>query len=127
MFPEKDLTRTDKDRILQKIIDKIVEKSESGKDRLGKSLPKYSKSYKESDEFKAFGKTNKPNMTLTGDMLGQIDILKIQGDTARIGWDSEEENLKAHGNITGQEGIRKKRDFFGLTVDDIKEIISGES
>ena len=63
-------------------------------------------------------------MTLSGDMLGQIDVLGISGDTIKIGWDSELENAKAHGNITGQEGLwKKKRDFFGLTAKEIKEIL----
>lgn len=127
LLPDKRFTTAQKETIAQKIIDKIVANAESGLDRNGKSLPKYSKPYKGSDEFEAFGKTNAPNMTLTGDLLGQLDVLKIDGNKVRIGWESEQENLKAHGNITGQEGQwAKKRDFFGLTASELKEIISGQ-
>ena len=127
LLPDRRFSEQEKESIAQRIINKIVENSESGIDRLGRPLPKYSKDYKESDAFTAFGKSNDPNMTLTGDLMGQLDILKIAGNTVRIGWDSELENAKAHGNITGQEGKwKKKRDFFGLTTAELKEIISGE-
>jgi len=119
-----DLPKSTKERIAQAIIDKIIANSEAGLNRTGGSLPKYSKGYLNSDAFTAFGKDSKPNMTLSGDMLGQIDVLGISGDTIKIGWDSELENAKAHGNITGQEGLwKKKRDFFGLTAKEIKEIL----
>jgi hypothetical protein len=123
-----DLPKSTKERIAQAIIDKIIEKSEDGLDRNGRSLPSYAKSYTESDAFEAFGKSKRPNMTLSGDLLGQIDVISTSGDKLKIGWKSELENAKAHGNITGQEGLwKKKRDFFGLTAKEIKEIIDGES
>lgn len=125
-MPE-DLPKSTKERIAQAIIDKIVANSEDGIDRNGRALPKYTAGYVKSDSFTAFGKDKSPNMTLTGDLLGQIDVLSVSGDTLKIGWDSELENAKAHGNITGQEGLwKKKRDFFGLTAKEIKEIIDSE-
>lgn len=122
------LTKKQKLEVAQAVIDKIVANAEKGKDRQGKSLPKYSKDYKDSDAFGAFGKSTKPNMTLTGDLLGQIDVIDVDGDTVLIGWADEQENLKAHGNITGQEGLwPAKRDFFGLPPKEIKEILDGYS
>lgn len=124
-----DLSKSTKERIAQAIIDKIIANSEAGVDRNGRDLPKYSKGYEASSAFAAFGKSNKPDMTLTGDMLGQIDVLSMSGDTIKIGWEDPEQSAKAHGNITGREGLRKKRDFFGLTATEIKEILKeyGES
>jgi hypothetical protein len=129
MFPNKKLDLATKEQIAQAIIDKIISNSESGLDRNGKKLPKYSKGYSASEEFKLYGKNkDDPNMTLSGDMLGQIDILKITGNKVRIGWEDELQNAKAHGNITGQEGKwthegkKIKRDFFGLKPDEITEL-----
>lgn len=128
MFPDLTLTKKDKLQIAQEVIDRIVSNAEKGLDRNGKALPKYTKTYKDSDAFTAFGKSSKPNMTLAGDMLGQIDVLEVSDDTITIGWNDETENAKAHGNITGQEGEwPAKRDFFGLPVKEIKEIIDGTS
>ena len=116
----------------QAIIDKMVTRTKASKGmqfsgngagrEIDLSSKKYSKEYKDSREFKAFGKTNKVNLTLTGDMLGQIDITKLKGNSVTIGWDDPEENGKAHGHSTGKNGKapKMKRPFFGVNKKELK-------
>lgn len=75
-----------------------------------------------SDSFDAFGKSpDKVNLRLTGDMLELMDVVDETRNTITIGWDDSDEGSKAHGHITGS-GRLPRRDFFGLTGDDIKSI-----
>ena len=111
----------------QEIIDYIVERTQGGKDNIGKAFKEYSESYKNSKEFKAAGKSNQVNLTLSGDMLGKIDIVEEFGSTIKIAV-AEEETPRAYGLISGFEGhptIKRapKRQFFGVSVDQLKKEI----
>lgn len=109
-----------KEAIGQAIIDLIVSRTESGKDIAGNSFDSYSKEYKNSLAFKAFGKTNKVNLTQSGDMLAFMDIVESKGNTIKIGWADDEENAKAYNHNTGD--TVPKRAFFGVTDSDLKKI-----
>lgn len=124
LFPSKEFTPKQKEVIAQLFIDKLAERAAKGIDRNGRPLPNYSESYADSNEFKAFGKSQtKPNMRLTGDMLDQLELTGSSKDKIKIGWEDQIQNAKAHGNITGQNGDwARKRDFFGLSVSDIESI-----
>jgi hypothetical protein len=116
-----------KKRLGQAVLDKIKDRTLAQKDVNNKKFKKYSTQYKESLDFKAFGKSpNNVNLTLTGDMLDFMDLLEIDGDRLVFGWDDEDEAAKAHGNIKGSYGgdpnPKKARDFFGLTPGQIKEL-----
>jgi len=116
-----------KQAVGQAIIDKIVERTKAGKAVGGKrDLRKpYSEEYQDSLDFKAFGKSkNDVNMTLTGDMLGSIDITEVSGNKVTIGFSDDEEGAKAHGHQTGKNGQvpRMKRPFFGLNKSELAEI-----
>lgn len=114
----------------QAIIDKIRARTESGegvkfdsrgRGRSTKLKSPYSEAYAKSDEFKAFGKSKtKVNMKLTGDMLGLMDITKIDGNKLEIGWDDREETLKAYNHLTGD--TVPQRPFFGISKSELKEI-----
>ena len=110
-----------KNAIGQAIIDKMVERSEKGKDLRGNSLEKYKKSYKQSDQYEAFGKSSKVNMTLSGGMLSRMDILDSTGNEIKIGWDDSTENAKAFNHMTGDTVT--KRQFFGMSASAVKEVI----
>lgn len=104
--------------LAQDIIDAIVKKAESFGGR-------YSNEYSKSAEFIAFGKSkNDVNLTLSGQMLAALDVLKDTRDKIVIGWDEgSEDGKKAHGNITGRNGaVKTKRDFFKLTESELKAI-----
>ena len=102
----------------QAIIDSIVERTQKeSKDQNNKPFKKYSPTYKKSLDFKAAGKSDKVNLTLTGDMLGLLDIKESKGKKITIGWDEEEESEKAYHHIKGiklKKGGKAKRDFLGL-------------
>ena len=82
----------------------------------------YSKMYTESMEFKAFGKSkNEVNMTLSGDMLGLMDITKQEGNTITIGWNDDTQTKKAFNHIKGD--TVPERPFFGISIGEMKSIV----
>lgn len=112
------------------IIDHIINRSEKGLDKNGKPFPSYSKSYIESDEFKAFGKSpSKVNATLSGEMLNAMDLLSHKVGQIRIGYDPSDTMLigKVEGNVLGTYGQKtpikgKQRDFLGIRPAQVKEL-----
>jgi hypothetical protein len=111
------------------ILDTIRKRSEAGKGlrfsgerATPVTLKKpYSKAYKDSLDFKAFGKSPaKINMTLTGDMLGLMDIKKQTGESITIGWDEKDENAKAYNHSVGDTVPR--RPFFGVSKTELNKI-----
>lgn len=116
---QSDLTQ----EIAQAIIDRIIARTESGQSVDGGKLKKYSKDYIASPEFKAFNKSAEHvDMTLTGQMLGTLDVLDTRGDTIRIGWEDAVENAKAYNHNVGDTVT--KRAFFGITDDELQDIKS---
>lgn len=111
----------------QAIIDDIRSRTSDGIDRSGKQFRSYSKEYANSLEFQAAGKSrSEPNLRLTGDMLGFMDVIDQSRDTVTIGFGSREEQLKAHGHILGSSpGPKVRRDFFGLPDKRYGSIASG--
>ena len=113
-----------KQAIGQAFIDRIVERTKSGKRVDGKKLKSpYSKMYADSLDFKAAGKSRgKVNMTLTGDMLRSIDVLEVGANTLKIGVDDPDEAAKAYNHQVGD--TVPARPFFGVTnklVDEVKK------
>jgi hypothetical protein len=106
--------------VAQAMIDRIVSRTESGKDINGKAFKKYSKEYKDSLEFKAFGKTGDVNLKLTGQMLGTLDVLETSGSKVKIGWNDGSESAKAYNHNVGD--TLPKRQFFGLTDSELDSI-----
>lgn len=112
------------------IIERIVERTDQGKDKNGRSFPGYSESYKKSLDFKIAGKSaGDINLQLSGDMLAAIKLLKANKGSLEIGFDrGTEENARADGNIRGTYGSdspnpRKARDFLGITDKELSRII----
>jgi hypothetical protein len=116
------------DQIGKDIAEFIRKRADANKGIGGKALRSpYSKSYAESTEFKAHGKSpQNVNMRLTGEMLEAINVLDIHGNTLVVGIEGEQAP-KAHGHMTGRNGEvpAMKREFFGLTRSELKnEILS---
>lgn len=117
--------------ISQAIIDYQVERVQSDfKGYDGKALHKpYSKAYEQSLNFKAAGKSkNAINMTLSGDMMGSIDLLEENGSKVKIGIADQGEAVKAFAHITGFKGHptikgAKERPFFGVSPDELEKIL----
>lgn len=105
----------------QEILDIINKRTAGGVSWDGKQFRNYSEIYSESLEFQAAGKSKSdPNLKLTGDMLGLMDIIEEDKATITIGWRESEEANKAHGHISGAVGV--KRDFLGLSQKEVDTI-----
>lgn len=95
--------------------------SDDGRGRSVTLKAPYSKEYAKSLEFKAAGKSRgNVNMTLTGDMLGLMDIKRQSGNTITIGWNDADENAKAYNHSVGDTVPR--RPFFGVSKSELNEI-----
>jgi hypothetical protein len=114
--------------IAQETIDYMHKRTAKGEDIFNTSFQKYSKEYKKSEDFQAFGKSSKVNMKLKGDMLGAIDF-DLEGNTLKFILDDTEEELKAYGHMTGMKGHKvldgkaPKRMFFGISGEDFEKKI----
>lgn len=106
--------------IAQKAIDIIIERTQDGKDARGRPFKKYSKAYMESDSFVGFGKSGKVDLTLSGDMLGLMEVVKTTSTGFELGWSDETENAKAFNHVTGD--TLPKRDFFDLQKQEQAEL-----
>jgi len=112
------------------IIDQIVDRTKSGKDKKGNDFAGYSKSYTSSFDFKLAGKNkNKVDLSLSNEMLGALTLLNHKSGSITIGYTKDDEfnNAKAEGNIKGTYGQKKpikgkKRDFLGISNSELKEI-----
>ena len=97
----------------QAVLDEIRRRTASNIGRTGKRFRNYSDEYADSLEFEAAGKSqNDPNLRLTGDMLGLMNVVATDRNSITLGWNQTDEAAKAHGHITGSVGVT--RDFFGL-------------
>lgn len=111
-----------KEAIAQAIIEKIKTRTEDGLAIGGKRELKspYSNEYAKSLAFKAAGKSKrKVNMSLSGDMLGLLDMINDTKNTIEIGWD-DDQAPKAYNHNTGD--TVPKRPFFGLNETEIREL-----
>jgi hypothetical protein len=138
-----DLTIDEKNEVADLIIERIVDRTQQGKDKDGRRFSGYSQSYKDSLDFKIAGKSpGKVDLQLSGDMLAALAVLDKnkrststpfeEGSKKRtviIGFEPDsEENAKADGNIRGTYGQSKPipgkaRDFLGITDRELDNII----
>ena len=98
--------------LANEIKDTIKRRTQSGKDINGKAFKPYSPSYKEYRIEK--GRSAKPNLTDSSNMLNAIDWDKLKGGNIgiKMKFNSEEQTAKAIGN-------QKLRPFFGLSRTDM--------
>lgn len=117
-----------REAFFQVAYDKWLENLDNGIGADGKRLAKYSKSYKDSLAFLAFGKDNTVNMQLTGGMVASVEIQKQSDKSIKVGFVGDEENAKAYAHMTGFQGhptLEGKvpiRNFFGWSDDDLLKI-----
>lgn len=112
----------------QEIVDYMRKRTSKSVDRNGKAFAAYSKSYKQSEDYEAAGKSSKVNMKLRGYMLNSLDF-EANGSVIEFGFDDEEEELKAYGHMTGMKGHKHLdgktpvREFFGMNDDDLVDLV----
>lgn len=119
-----DYKPADREIVGQRIIRFVQERTRKGLDVNHDSFVKYSKSYKDSLDFKIAGKSSRVNLEQTGDMVGTIDILNHGRGFITIGFEkgSEENDKAAWMQENTQPGFPKRK-FLGITQKDLKEII----
>lgn len=105
----------------QAVIDRIVERTEAGKDVRGRNFKPYSKSYINSEDFEEFDKSPSDiNMTMTGDMIDSIDFTQ-RGSTVKVQvGEGDVQTAKAYNHNFGD--TLPKRQFFGVNKKDLNEI-----
>ena len=111
------------------IIDYILERTKKGKDKNNDNFTGYSEGYKDSFKYKLSGKSGKPNLSLSGEMLNALTVLGTKSGEVTVGIPKDDgfNNDKAEGNIKGTYGNKKpikgkQRDFMGITKEDLKDI-----
>jgi hypothetical protein len=123
----KKYNKVERKAIAQDVLDYIRQRTaKEGKDRYGRSMGTYSKSYKNSLAFKQKRSKSLVNLTLTGDMLTDMDLLNDRSGQITIGFqDGTHENAKAQGHISGKLGRAraKPRDFLGISNVKLQEIL----
>lgn len=106
-------------------VDKMVQRTASGKDVKNENFKPYTKDY----AAKKGVSRNSVDLILTGDMLNGFENEKTDRNNVEISI-KESETGKAHGNITGSYGKSsgsksKARDFFGFRNEsDLLDIIT---
>jgi hypothetical protein len=107
----------------QAMIDTIVERTRQGQKLGGGSFKGYSTKYKESLAYQVAGKTGDVNLTLTGDMLGSLNITEDRSTSIKIGVVGQTQNAKSFNHHTGD--TVPARPFFGLQQNELKDIVDG--
>lgn len=122
-------TEEEASAIALEIIDRIIERTQKENlDRYNEPFAKYSESYSKSLDFNILGKKkNKVDLTLTGDMLSSLKVLKVKKGLIEIGYEKGDPiNGKVEGNRLGTYGnskpVAEPRDFLGIHKDDLDKI-----
>lgn len=113
----------------QRIVDFIVRRTQQGLGINNRPFIGYSESYKNSDDFSTAGKSNTVNLTLTGDMLSDLQVLSHTAGIISIGYppgSPEAEKAEWHrqprpNSRTGS--ISPVRDFLGISEKDLNDIV----
>lgn len=108
-----------KDAFSQMIIDHILERTKAGVDYNGKKFAKYSDEYKASLAFKAFRKSDRVDMELTGEMMGTMEILSSNGNEIELGFPADQ-CPKVFNHMTGD--TVPERLFFGITPEEANQL-----
>lgn len=108
-------TDTEKEAFISEAINLIIERTQSGVDRNGKTFKPYSKDYA---NFKGVS-TSDVDLTLMGDMLSAVDGTS-EGDNVVLLINDTTETLKAYNHNVGD--TLPKRAFFGITQDEAELI-----
>lgn len=124
----KNLSEQARKAIATEIIDHVIDRTKSGKDKDGNSFPSYSESYKNSFDFQfKFGRT--VDLTLSGEMLDSMELLEDRDGELKIGYRSSDPVAgRVEGNVRGSYGQSsgsrsKARNFLGIERERLERII----
>ena len=111
------LTRTVMGQMSAQALLMINERTEKGKDREGRAFKRYSPEYAEFKAHRGGGWLDDK-----GHMLSDMSWTVQSNVRAFIHFSKADERLKASGHTSGS-GRMPKRDFFGLTKAEMKEVL----
>ena len=118
----KEYSPSERQAIAAEIIDELITRTERGIDANGSKFKGYSKEYA-----KEKGQTN-VDLTFSGSMLADIELIQNSSGKIRIGYASDYDGLgKVEGNVLGTYGSDKPikpRNFLGVTDKELKNILS---
>lgn len=127
----KGLTPKEREALADEVIEFIQERSEGGvgirkqgKGFANKPFPNYEEKYAKRKGVSV----SDVDLTLSGEMLGSIELISHKNGQLLIGFDKGDKKLngKAEGNITGIYGKSKKkkpRNFLGITRRDLLQLL----
>lgn len=115
------LSPAQKQELGNRIIEEVQSRTKRGISKTNSPFPKYSKDYH---------KSGTPDLTETGDMLIELDIIKISDDSITIGYDTghadagkvEGQTIGSYGQSSGNPS--KARDFIGLPAKVINILVA---
>lgn len=119
----------DRQKIADAFLTHIIGRTLAGYDKENDRFPQYEKNYA---EFKGVGRRD-VDLTLSGEMLDKLKILKIDPRGVEIGYSGSKELIgKVEGNILGTYGQPdpipgKARDFLGIESGDAEIIVESYS
>lgn len=122
-----DLKPRERQLVAEEIIEFIQERTSDGFDKRNKPLSR--KPYTAAYAKRKGVSPGSVDLVLSGDMLGDIELLSHKRGNLLIGFkNGTESNAKADGNITGSYGRpsgdkKKARDFLGIFKKDVKALI----
>jgi hypothetical protein len=115
----------DRQKIADAFLTHIIGRTLAGYDKENERFAGYTKQYA---EFKGVGRRD-VDLTLSGEMLDQLKVLKIDARGVEIGYRGSKELIgKVEGNILGTYGQPdpipgKARDFLGIDDNDAEMIV----
>lgn len=118
-------TSSDRVTLGKRIISFIKERTNNNLDKDNKRFKNYSDSYASSLDFKIAGKSQTdPNLQLTGDMLGTLDVLNHSEGVIQIGYQTGDDNDRAAWQRENKQSGYPKRDFLGIADKDLQRILA---
>ena len=109
-------TPEEKSRFVEEAVDRIINRTQSGKQLTNVNFKRYSEEYAEQKGVSP----SDVDMTLLGDMLESVKELSARGNKVRYGIDGGVDAKKSFNHNTGD--TLPKRTWFGLTKKEAKEI-----
>ena len=108
-----------REAFFQVALDRMESRLDEGRDVNDRLFSKYSKEYKDSLAFAAFGKDNTVDMRLTGDMRAAVRIIEQNESRIKVGI-NDDNAPKAYNHQVGD--TLPKREWFGWTDKELKDI-----
>lgn len=112
------ISESDREILGREIVRFIVQRTRKGLDINNRPFKGYSENYKNNIDFENANKTNKVNLTLTGEMLNTLEVKSHGLGFIKIGFNDSDSNNKASYNR------QKGREFVGINQKDLNMLIS---